>query len=92
MNSRQHQIKHRTNRTRGADSVLNRIADRIDLAIDVLTLGQYGAEQVPAAEAGSCRTDRRKHSRRKGGSRSRGACDSAPATTWDWPARRAASR
>ena len=39
MNSRQHQSKQstpRTARARGADSVMNRIADRIDLAIDVL--------------------------------------------------------
>ena len=31
---------------------MNRIADRIDLAIDLLTLGQYGLEQVPAGGAG----------------------------------------
>ena len=30
----------------------NRIADRVDLAIDLLTLGQYGLEQVPAGGAG----------------------------------------
>lgn len=31
---------------------INRIADRIDLAIDFFTLGQYGLEQVPAPRAG----------------------------------------
>jgi hypothetical protein len=31
---------------------INRIADRIDLAIDLLTLGQYGLERVPVGAAG----------------------------------------
>ncbi len=31
-----------------AETVMNRIADRLDLAIDLLTLGQYGLEQVPS--------------------------------------------
>lgn len=35
--------------------MINRIADRIDLAIDLLTLGQYGLEQVPADCDGSRR-------------------------------------
>jgi hypothetical protein len=32
--------------------ILDRIADRIDLAIDLLTLGQYGLEQASASAAG----------------------------------------
>jgi hypothetical protein len=32
--------------------IIDRIADRIDLAIDLLTLGQYGLEQAPASAAG----------------------------------------
>ncbi len=35
--------------------IIDRIADRVDLAIDFLTLGQYGlavAEQSPAGDAG----------------------------------------
>ncbi len=34
-------------------AAINRIADRIDLALDLLTLGQYGLEQAPAG--GACR-------------------------------------
>ncbi len=33
---------------------MNRIADRIDLAIDVLTLGQYGLEKRPAYDVADC--------------------------------------
>ncbi len=33
-------------------AAINRIADRMDLAIDLLTLGQYGLEKVPAGRAG----------------------------------------
>ena len=35
---------------------ITRIADRIDLAIDMLTLGQYGLEQAPDGAAGSDRS------------------------------------
>ncbi len=31
---------------------MDRMADRVDLAIDLLTLGQYGLEQVPAGGSG----------------------------------------
>jgi hypothetical protein len=34
------------------DKIFDRIADRFDLAIDFLTLGQYGLEQRPARDAG----------------------------------------
>ena len=33
-------------------AAITRIADRIDLAIDLLTLGQYGLERVPVGAAG----------------------------------------
>lgn len=33
-------------------AAITRIADRIDLAIDLLTLGQYGLERVPIGAAG----------------------------------------
>lgn len=32
--------------------LIDRIADRVDLAIDFLTLGQYGLEEAPADAAG----------------------------------------
>ena len=35
------------------NTAVMRIADKIDLAIDFLTLGQYGLEQVPAGDAGA---------------------------------------
>jgi hypothetical protein len=34
------------------EKIFDRIADRVDLAIDFLTLGQYGLEQRPADGAG----------------------------------------
>ncbi|MFN8151783.1 MAG: hypothetical protein U0R24_11765 [Solirubrobacterales bacterium] len=98
MNSRQHQSKQstpRTARARGADSVMNRIADRIDLAIDVLTLGQYGLEQVP--EAAACKVERDERPRKRTSSRRRGGCEPTATTgsigfSWDWPpARRGAA-
>ena len=33
-------------------AAITRIVDRIDLAIDLLTLGQYGLERVPVGAAG----------------------------------------
>ena len=38
------------NRTR--DKLIDGAADRVDLTIDFLTLGQYGLEHVPATETG----------------------------------------
>lgn len=73
---------------------MNRIADRIDLAIDVLTLGQYGLEQVP--ESAACKVERDEPRRKRTRSR-RGGCEPTPATgsisfSWDWPpARRGAA-
>ena len=32
--------------TESYSNIMNRIADRVDLAIDFLTLGQYGLEQI----------------------------------------------
>lgn len=66
--------------------VLNRIADRIDLAIDVMTLGQYGLERVPAAAADCEGIGRRAgwETRAQRGRR-RGACEPAVAMSWDWP-------
>lgn len=66
-------------------AILDRVADRVDLAIDVMTLGQYGLERVQTPTA-SC-------SHRTGGQgaspprhRHRGSCEPA-AISWDWPRR-----
>lgn len=69
--------------------MLNRIADRVDLAIDVLTLGQYGLEQAPA-EAVSCEGTGKTHrptgrEARSHSTRRRGDCETTPAISWDWP-------
>lgn len=70
---------------------MNRIADRIDLAIDVLTLGQYGLEQEAPTDVACC--GRIGH--RAGWEtcspaprrRERGACEKPVASGWDWPSR-----
>lgn len=50
-------------------NTLNRIADRLDLAIDFLTLGQYGLElRQTSAPAAGC----------EGGGRSRGHREALP--------------
>lgn len=33
-------------------NMIDRIADRVDLVLDLLTLGQYGLEQASASDAG----------------------------------------
>lgn len=76
--------KQSKRRSHTAGAVLNRIADRVDLAIDVMTLGQYGLEQVPAADAECQRKARPRRARR------RGVCEpmaGAAPTSWDWPSR-----
>lgn len=64
---------------------MDRIADRVDLAIDAVTLGQYGLEQVAAADAPGCegidRTAGWETPQRS--PRLRGGCDAQ--YTWDWP-------
>ena len=68
---------------------MNRIADRLDLAIDALTLGQYGLEQVAAADAAGCEGIGRKAGweNPRHPARRRGSCEPAMASmSWDWPA------
>jgi hypothetical protein len=64
---------------------MNRIADRVDLAIDALTLGQYGLEQVAAADGTSCEGTGRKTGWENPArsTRRRGSCEPQP--SWDWP-------
>ncbi len=76
-------------------AAIDRVADRSDLAIDLLTLGQYGREcrERPRTGATGC-----------GGSSRSGArtglqeaweaprTPRRPGCEWDWPARRGAAR
>ena len=98
MNSKT-QMKRRPRRADRAGELrvaaINRVADRIDLAIDLLTLGQYGLEcrERPRTGATGC-----------GGSSRSGArtglqeaweaprTPRRPGCEWDWPARRGAAR
>lgn len=84
--------KSRSNRQTRREVAFSRIADRIDLAIDVLTLGQYGLEQEGPgpAEATSCEGIGHKvgwtgWETRTQPSRRRGDCEPTPAASWDWP-------
>lgn len=77
----------RTNRQdRRAAAVLNLIADRVDLAIDLLTLGQYGLERAPE----DCKRRSGREPRATTGGRRRGDCVATTAIAWDWPSERAA--
>jgi hypothetical protein len=63
---------------------IDRIADRVDLAIDFLTLGQYGLEHVSASETGceggdELRCDRRRRREALPPARVRGLIPGAPA-------------
>jgi len=64
-------------------TAIDRIADRIDLAIDLMTLGQYGLERVPADDAGErCGSRRGTDWEASRPARRRGAeCE------WDFPTR-----
>jgi len=65
--------------------VIDRIADRIDLTIDLMTLGQYGLERVPADDAGERCGSRRgtDWEASRTATRRRGAAD----CEWDFPTR-----
>jgi len=75
-------------------AAINRVADRIDLAIDLLTLGQYGLECREVGDAGlnDC-----EGSRRRGLERSRDAWEAPresrrPGCEWQWPQRTGSPR
>ena len=70
-------------------TAINRVADRIDLAIDLLTLGQYGLE---CHEAGGTAMADCEGSKRRTRSESRDAWEAPrqsrrPGCEWQWPAR-----
>jgi hypothetical protein len=62
-----------------ARAAMDRIADRVDLAIDAVTLGQYGLEQAP--QAPGCEGTARGVAQRA--ARRRADCDAQ--YSWDWP-------
>ena len=63
---------------------MNRIADRVDLAIDALTLGQYGLEQV-AADGTGCEGIGRRAGWENPQRPARRPASCEPAVSWDWP-------
>ena len=67
-------------RNHTAKTVMSRIADRVDLAIDAVTLGQYGLERIASAEDAACAAVPRPSR----ASRRRGDCDQQQ-YSWDWP-------
>ncbi len=86
--------RQRTGREIGV-AAIDRVADRIDLAIDLLTLGQYGLECRDDGGANGCEGSKRRTrqesrvaweaprtSRRPG-------CGRDGAGDWAWPPRRA---
>jgi hypothetical protein len=86
--------RQRTGRAIGV-AAINRVADRIDLAIDLLTLGQYGLECHEDAGANGCEGSKR---RTRQESRvaweaprvpRRPGCRRVGSDAWAWPPRRA---
>jgi len=84
--------RHRPPRRPFGVAAINRVADRIDLAIDLLTLGQYGLEcREAAAGTNGCEGSKRwtRHESR--------IAWEAPRTSrragceWQWPQRPASS-
>ena len=95
MNSKT-QMKRRPRRADRAGELrvaaINRVADRIDLAIDLLTLGQYGLECHEAAAG----TNGCEGSKRWARQESRVAWEAPrtsrrPGCEWQWPQRPASS-
>ena len=77
-------------------AAINRVADRIDLAIDLLTLGQYGLECREVAHAGLNGCEGSKRWARSGSRdaweaprKSRRPDCSPAADEWAWPRRTA---
>ena len=74
-------------------TAINRVADRIDLAIDLLTLGQYGLEcrELQDVETAGCEGSKRwaRHESRDAWEAPRQS--RRPGCEWQWPSRPAPS-
>lgn len=91
-----HERPGRRNRTGRAIGVaaIDRVADRIDLAIDLLTLGQYGLECREQPRTGATGCGGSSHDEAQ--SRLQEAWEAPrtprrPDCDWEWPARRSRS-
>jgi hypothetical protein len=81
----------RTARALGV-AAIDRVADRIDLAIDLLTLGQYGLEcrEVPAGTNG-CEGSKRRTRKESRSAWEAPRTSRRPGCEWQWPQRPASS-
>ncbi|MCB0877107.1 MAG: hypothetical protein R2718_11645 [Solirubrobacterales bacterium] len=81
----------RTGRALGV-AAIDRVADRIDLAIDLLTLGQYGLEcrEVPAG-ANGCEGSKRRTRKESRAAWEAPRTSRRPDCEWQWPRRPASS-
>ena len=95
MNSKkQTQRRHRSHQGRAFGvTAINRVADRIDLAIDLLTLGQYGLEcrEVPAGTNG-CEGSKRRTRKESRSAWEAPRTSRRPGCEWPWPQRPAPSQ
>lgn len=73
-------------------AAIDRVADRIDLAIDLLTLGQYGLEcrEVPAGTNG-CEGSKRRTRKESRSAWEAPRTSRRPGCEWQWPQRPAPS-
>ena len=73
-------------------AAINRVADRIDLAIDLLTLGQYGLEcREVAAGTNGCEGSKRRARKESGVAWEAPRTSRRPGCEWQWPQRPAPS-
>lgn len=85
------QEKSRPGRARRV-AAIDRVADRIDLAIDLLTLGQYGLEcrEVPAG-TNDCEGSKRRTRKESRAAWEAPRTSRRPGCEWQWPQRPASS-
>jgi hypothetical protein len=70
-------------------AAINRVADRIDLAIDLLTLGQYGLEcrEAMNAEPNGCEGSKRPARNGSSDAWEASCTPRRPGCEWQWPQR-----
>jgi hypothetical protein len=72
-------------------AAINRVADRIDLAIDLLTLGQYGLECRDGAGTDGCEGSKRWTRKESRIAWEAPRTSRRPGCEWQWPQRPAPS-